>query len=481
MKIFLQIQDRFRRMTVQTGFFSTLVGMTFFAGILSGQEPAQQTAKKTNGKETIPMVTSTSNKPAWLTDLSLGIRESYDSNVYLAGAPQQFMPKGYQTLKDISSWVTTISPKIGVDFAPLMGDQKVIQALTFAYLPDFSIYTNQTSETNETHRFKTVFKGKTGDFSFNLENCFTFVDGDRTAPAYPGGYMSAFGLGAPRERRMQEQERSKIVFQYDYDKWFVRPVATLLLYDMGTYLKNPSRPTTPSGYMNYEDRSDVNGGLDIGYKVLPDLAATVGYRYGYQYQQTFSWTDCSSSNNYQRLLFGAEGKLWKWLKIQFQLGPDFRTYAPDTATHTTPVHDLNPVVSYGEANLCAEMTRLDTLTFQFKQWRWISSVGKVPYEDSLFDLTYTRKLSGKLSFTLEGRGMEADYTMATGISGQRNDWMVTVAPGLRYAFNSQVSADLAYSADWGINGCNDLPPSQSPASKREFFRSLVSIGAQVKF
>ena len=481
MKIFLQIQDRLKGTAGRLALWAAIIGMPWFTGVATGQGLVSQTAGKTTGKEAIPMVTSSSSRPAWLTDLSLGIKEGYDSNVYMAGAAQQYMPKGTETLKNISSWVTTISPKIGINFAPLMGDQKIIQTLSFAYAPDFAIYTNQTSESNEAHRFSSALKGKAGDFSFSLENGFTFIDGSKEAPAYPGNFLSAYGPPAPRERRYQEQDRSKIVFQYDHGKWFVRPVATLLLYNMETYLKNPALKSTPNGYQNFEDRYDINGGLDIGYKFLPALAATVGYRYGYQYQQQFSWSNLSSSSNYQRLLFGTEGKLWKWLKIQIQMGPDFRSYQGDTATHTTPVYNLNPVVFYGEANLSAEITRNDTLAFQFKQWRWVSSCGKVPYQDSLFDLVYTRKLNTKLSFTLEGRGMGSDYTCATGASGQRNDWMVTVAAGVHYAFNSHVSADLAYSANWGINAYDDLPASQLPASKREFFENLVSLGAQVKF
>ena len=478
MKIFLPIYDRVNRVG---RCFALWGAMAVLAGNALGEEAGQKSVQKANGKSNIPMVSSSSSKPAWLTERSLGIKESYDSNVYLAGADQQYMPAGTTTLKNISSWVTTISPRIGFNFAPLFGDQKVIQALTFAYTPDFAIYTNQTSETNEAHRFSTALKGKAGDFSFSLENGFTFIDGSKEAPVYPGNYLSAYGPPAPRERRYQEQNRSKIVFQYDYGKWFARPVATLLLYNMGTYIKNPALSSTPSGYQNFEDRTDVNGGLDIGYKVLPDVAATVGYRYGYQYQQQFSWNHISSSNNYQRVLFGGEGKLWKWFKFQLQMGPDFRTYQANTSSHTTPVKDLNPAVFYGEANLSAEITRNDTLSFQFKQWRWLSSCGKVPYQDSLYDLNYTRKVNGKLSFTLQARAMDSNYTSATGASGLRDDWMVTVAPGLHYAFNAHFSADLVYSANWGINGYNNLPASQIPASKREFFENLVSIGGQVKF
>jgi len=481
MKIFLKIRGKAQRYGNGLMFWSAIAGISLFAGTAKSEGNGLQTAGKSNGKQGIPLITASSNKPVWLTDLSLGIKESYDSNVFQAGADQQYMPAGQKTLKDISSWVTTISPKIGFNFAPLFGDQKIVQSLTFSYSPDFAIYTNRTSETNGAHRFGTTLKGKAGNFSFSLENNFTFVDGSKEAPAYPGNYLSAYGPPAPRERRHQQQDRSKIVFQYDYGKWFARPVATLLLYNMGTYLKNPALSSTPNGYQNFEDRYDVNGGLDIGYRIFPELAATVGYRYGYQYQQQFSWNNISSSNHYQRVLFGAEGKPLKWLKIQIQMGPDFRTYQDNTSAHTTPVKDLSPAVFYGEANLSAELTRQDTLTFQFKQWRWLSSCGKVPYQDSLYDLIYSRKLNGKLSFTLEARGMDSNYTGATGSAALRDDWMLTVAPGLRYAFNSHVTADLAYTANWGINGYNNLPAGQLPASKREFFENLVSLGVQMKF
>ena len=482
MKRFFKIGGKLRGVGGRSVFWCFALGMPLMAATVLGEETFRKPVNTGKEKEAIPLVTSTSNRPDWLTDLSLGVRESYDSNVFLAGAPQQYMPPGTRTLRNLSSWVTTVSAKIGINFAPLFGDQKVIQALTFSYTPDYSNYTDQPSETNWAHRLGTALKGKAGDFSFSLENGFTFIDGSRQGPVYPGNYLSAYGPPAPRERRYQQQDRSKIVLQYDFGRWFVRPVATLLFYNMGTALENPGLPSTPNGYQNFEDRADVNGGVDLGCKIRPDLAVTLGYRYGYQYQQQFSWNDYSSSNNYQRVLFGAEGKLWKWLKVQFQIGPDFRTYAADTPSHITPVNDLNPVVFYGEGNLGAELSRRDTLAFQFKQWRWLSSLGKVPYQDSLYDLTYTRKLSGQLSFTLEGRALDSNYTSAlASCGGMRNDWMLTVAPGLRYTFNSHVSADLAYSADWGVNGYDGLPASQLPASKREFFRSLISLGAQVKF
>jgi hypothetical protein len=239
--------------------------------------------------------------------------------------------------------------------------------------------------------------------------------------------------------------------------------------------------TTPSGYQNYSDRYDVNGGLDLGYKIIPDLAATLGYRYGHQYQQQYSWSKYSASSDYQRLLFGTEGKPLKWLKLQMQLGPDFRAYEGNSPTHTTALNNLNPVVFYGEANISAEITRLDTLVFQFKQFRWVSSCGLIPYTDSLYQLTYTRKLTDKLTFTGDTRAMESNYTSANTANGKRNDWMFALNGGLRYTFNAHFSMDVSYTANFGVNGYYDLPPAQQPDTKREFVQQIISVGGQLKF
>ena len=60
-------------------------------------------------------ITSTNSfqRPAWLTEASVGVKESYDNNVFLSGAnvantvPADFVA----ALKDRSSWVMTTSPK----------------------------------------------------------------------------------------------------------------------------------------------------------------------------------------------------------------------------------------------------------------------------------------------------------------------------------------------------------------------------------
>ena len=415
---------------------------------------------QTGGDQTKSVLAPLPENPDWLANCSLSLREGYDSNVFYSGVDSQYVPKGASNLKNISSWVTTISPRVGFDFASLLSDPDTFQKLLFGYAPDIGIYHNVPSESYVAHRFITAVKASVSNFTVTLDNTFSYVRGDKDSVAYP--YLNALAQAAPRERRDQFQDKMNFALQFDQDKWFLRPVVSFLYYDMKTNLQNPDLSTTPLGYINFPDRYDINGGADFGYKLNPDLALTLGYRYGHQYQQQFSWSPDSSSNDYQRLLFGMEGHLFKWLQIQFQLGPDFRVYEPDSASHVTPVGDHHPTVFYGEANLSAAITRNDLVTFRYKQFDWLSACGYVPYVDTFYELNYTRILTKQLSATLGSRVGEADYTAAYTAPGKRDDWMVTLSCSLRYSFNARLSADVSYSYDRGLNDYGELALYASP-------------------
>jgi opacity protein-like surface antigen len=424
-------------------------------------------------------------KPVWLTDLSLGIKESYDDDVYLTGVDQANRPipqGGVLTLKNYSSWITTLSPKVGFNFAPLLGDQDVLQVLSFGYAPDIAIYHDASSESYTNHRFNTTIKGKSGDFSFNLDNSFNFIDGSKYGPSYTTG-LSAYATAGLRERREQFQDRDAITLKYDQKQWFVRPIASLLYYDLQT-----KQLAGFTGYQNYPDRYDVNGGVDFGYKLNKDLAATLGYRYGSQYQQMFSSAidtyGRSASSDYQRLLFGIEGKPFNWLEVKIQGGPDFRKY-----DSSAPVNNDSMTTYYGEATLTATLSKQDTLSFYYRQWQWVSSTGEMPYFDSTYDLNYKHKFNDKLSANLEGRLLGSDYTSGDALSGPvsdpikntnaRNDLQYTVSAGVQYAFNANVSANLTYSYDLGRNAEDGL--SDTVEQQRQYDRQIITIGAQVKF
>jgi len=423
-------------------------------------------------------------KPAWVTDLSAGVKECYDDNVLLvADKSPGLSPK--------SSWITTLSPKVGFNFAPLLGTQKTIKTLSLTYSPDFSFYHNAPDESYNAHKIADSIKGKTGDFSFSGDNAFLFNDGEDEGPIYAVGQgaasqqydknRSAYATAVPRERRKQIQDRATILLQYDVGQFFVRPTAALTYYDLMTdWHKTSAAPY--KGYQNYVDRADVNGGVDLGYKVMTNLAFTVGYRYGHQYQQAYTANVDStyqSSSDYQRALVGVEGQPLSWLTIKVLGGPDFRDY-----NSTAPMSDYHQTAYYGEGSLVATISANQSLTFSYKHWRWVSSTGKVAYDDSSYGVVYHVNATKQLGFDLGFKYANSDYTcgsaVKSGNSSLRDDAMYTFSGGVSYAFTKHLSASLTYQYDLGDNqqGALAVPPSPD---YRGFNHQLVSLGAQYKF
>ncbi len=426
-------------------------------------------------------------KPAWLTDLSLGVKESYDDNLLLVSG---------NGLSPQSSWVTTVSPKIGFNFAPLLGNQKTLQTLSLVYAPDFNIYEGASSQSYDAHKIGDTIRGQIGDFSYSLDNAFLYNDGNHQAPIYAlnqisgaganqlDQYRNVYGYGVARERMAQTQDRATIVLRYDWDKFFVRPVASLLDYNLMTDWHNTGAAPW-KGYQNFVDRYDVNGGVDLGYKLTPGLAATLGYRYGSQYQQQFPAAITSdnhySSSDYQRVLLGLEGRPWNWLNVKLAGGPDFRSY-----NSLTPVNDHHPVKYYGEAVLTATITPSQSVTFNYKQWQWVSSTGKVPYFDSTYALTYHWNATKQLGLDVGGKVLEGDYTVGNEVnpagqnSSLRDDMEYELSAGVTYAFTKHLSANLAYTYDVGANALNNLPATLGP-EYRNFEHQVASLGVQYKF
>lgn len=416
--------------------------------------------------------TSTSTavqKPAWLTDLSVGFKQGYDDNVFASGVSTSglpIQPGSAAALKNVGSWVTTFSPKIGVDVAPLMSGQTVLEHLSLAYVPDFAIYENAATESYDAHRLAGVVKGKTGALSFSEDDLFTYIHGNKYGPTYPGEYISALGIAAPRERREQMQDKSATALQYDMGNWFVRTSASFLMYDLMT----EHFPAPATGYLNYVSRQDLNAGPDAGYKMTHDLAVTLGYRYGYQDQEELFDNPMRSTSTYQRALLGLEGKPLDWLDVKIQGGPDFRDYIKDA-----PVKNRHHITYYGDVALAATISPKDTLTFKFKGWQWVSCIGYIPYFDSSYDLTYHHKFSDKLGLDLEGRLATANYDMGTVI--ERDDLLYTVSAGLTYAFNSHIGASLAYSIDLG----RSADDSGNDVGENQYDRQMVSLATIIKF
>jgi hypothetical protein len=419
-------------------------------------------------------------RPGWLSDCLVNIKESYDNNVFLSGVstpPAYTVPAGsVAALKNAASWITTVSPKVGVDFAPLLGVTNRQLELSLAYSPDFVFYHDQNSESYNAQRVLTAIKAQNDFVKFNAGNNFTYFDGDRYGPLYPGNLYSGFATIFDRARRRQILEIADVSLQFDYHRWFVRPVASLIYNDMMTEELNTVLPQN-RGYQNYADREDVNGGADVGYRITDDFAMTVGYRYGQQFQEQYAFSPDSAPNSYQRILFGLEGHPWHWLSVSLVCGPDFRSYQGDTTTHVTPVKDFHPVKYYGEALITATITKDDSISFKYKYWQWLAGCGKFPYTDEAYELNYHHQFNTKLGFNLGGKFMAWDFDDNLPSAVTRCDLQYTCAGGVTYAVNPHLNLNLGCAFNWGRNDESNL----ANASTREYNEQLYALGAAWKF
>lgn len=462
-------------------YYLNKTGISFGLLAAAALAPSARADLAATNSVAVPAPSQKFQKPAWLTDLSVATRESYDNNVLLVSG---------NAMPEQDSWITTFSPRLGFDFAPLWSSQDFFKTLTFLYAPDFNIYENAPDESYDAQRFIDSIRAAAGPFSISVDNSFLDNIGSRNAPIYAENqhgntddkYRNFFAQVVPRERRDQYQDRGTVALQYDCDRFFIRPDAALIYYNLKTVFHNAS--IAPYiGYQNWPDRYDANGGADIGYRVTPAFAVLVGYRYGHQSQAQLpagivSGKNYYSSNDYQRALLGLEGNPWSWLTVKISAGPDFRNY-----NSMAPVNDYHPIFPYAEATITAAITQNQSLTFYTKEWEWVASTGLVPYYDSAYTLNYHWNANRHWAFDLGGKILQADFASGNDYSGTapslRNDIQYTIACGITYNFTTNLSANLAYNYDIGRN-LDNLAAKYEP-SYRDFDHQLVSLGLQYKF
>ena len=424
------------------------------------------------------------SKPSWLSDLSIGVKESYDDNLLRVSG---------NGLPTKSSWVDVLSLKLGFNLAPLIASPGTIQAFTVIYQPDRAIYNQASSENFTAHRVNAVFKAKLENLTFSFDDAFLFNDGSKLAPTYAlnqlstsagdqnDKYRNSLAHAPARERRNQIQDRYTAFLQYDTKYVFLRAISALNYIDMNTALFNNSLAPY-KGYQDWIDRYDVNAGADLGFKFSPGWAFTLGYRDGYQYQQRYSEAINSdqhySSNHYQRLLFGLEGKL-DWLTVKLAAGPDFREFNPNT-----PISDLHTTRFYSEAAVVANLSSSQTLTLNYRDYIFVSSTGLVPYEEYTYSLIYHWSATRNLGVDVGGKLFEHNYTLGNDQAGSapslRLDYDYEGFGGVSYAFTPHLVASLSYNFDEGQNGLNSLPAKYAP-SYRNFEENVFAAGLQYRF
>jgi hypothetical protein len=339
-----------------------------------------------------------------------------------------------------------------------------------------------------------TLKGKSGDVTFSFDNALLYNDGTRLAATYAlnqlgsgpdanqdDKYRNSLAHAPARERRSQDQDRYTAFVQFDEDPFFLRPISYLNYLNMNTYLFNTSLAPY-KGYQDYVDRYDVNVGADLGFRLAPNWALTLGYRDGYQYQQQYSLAVNSdqhySSNHYQRLLLGLEDKV-DWLTVKLDAGPDFRDFNPNT-----PISDLHTTRFYGEAVATANLAKTQTLSLVYKDYVFVSSTGLVPYEEQTYSLAYHWSATRRLGVDLGAKKFEHNYTLGNDVAGSapslRLDYDYAGSGGVTYAFTTHLLATLAFNYDHGMNGLDSLPARLEP-DYREFRERVFAAGIQYRF
>ncbi|MDX2188118.1 MAG: outer membrane beta-barrel protein [Opitutaceae bacterium] len=312
------------------------------------------------------------------------------------------------------------------------------------------------SEDHTVHKVSLSAKGAQGAWKLAAEGSTAYVDGSRESPRFVT--YSSYGMAVPRERRNQWQHAAKASARLDSGKWAIRAVGGFTSFDLLTHHRNPTGPWT--GYLNYIDRYDLNGGVDVGLKA-GERVYWLGMRAGEQYQQNLPWATTHASNTYFRVLLGAEGKLGKTLTFTVLGGPEFRRYKDGRAAI-----DRTPTTVFVEGNANWMPRKGTAVTAAVKQWRWVSSSGRTTYDDLSTSLAVKHQVSKALTGRALLQWQRGDYVAPA----NRIDHLYTLSVGLAYEWNQHLSGGV------DVVRTRDENAVDGPAADgREYSRNLVNL------
>lgn len=390
---------------------------------------------------------SPSPKPRdWRFIANITASESFDSNVFLQDTT---------SLAHRQSFVTSVAPSVGAEWTP--GPELLVAA---SYSPEIVRYHAEPTENHNDHRGNLNFVGRLGDASYEVLNSVTWIDGSKTGPTFSGvcGAPSIGGIPI-RDRRAAINLKESFKLQYPIGDWFIRPISAWYMND---YLTDHS---SAPGYLNYADRADMNGGVDFGYKVFEKTYVVMGYRCGHQDQQACLTSPLEYSNDYHRMLFGAEGSPLPWLKFSLLAGPEFRRFGPNVAVG----FDRNQDQLFVDFTATLTLGKDDVVKLTSNRYTRPAYTGRNQLQEFICEATWNHKFDNAWSGSLGFTSYLADYAPVA-----RNDAIYTPTVGLTYQFNKHLSADLRYSFDGTV--------SEVPATEgREYTRHLTRLGVRYLF
>ncbi len=378
--------------------------------------------------------------------LSLRVEEGYDSNVFL----QKITP-----LANKGSLITTVQPGLDIGWASRPF------TVNLSYQPRISIFHQEDSETNVAHAAALNFQGTLGEVSYEFTNSFTYVQGSRTTPIYTGpGGIPAIAAYQLRDRRESSWMKQAARVTWTHGSFFLRPVYFGYLHDFMT----DQKPIP--GYVNYVDRNNFGGGIDLGLKVMKDTWLVGGYRAGSMNQAELFGNPIRYSNTYQRALLGVEGRPVPWLKLNAAIGPSFHHFDESVPE----VFGRNHTRLFVDATATIMPTSRDSIQFLISRFEQLSSCGRGAYEDIIYRAGYSRKFTDAIEANASFRLYRADFEP----TAVRDDYVYTLAFQLNWKLAKHLTWTTQYSYEWAESA---IPNTEG----REYAHNLVSTGLGLSF
>lgn len=377
--------------------------------------------------------------------VSLGVEETYDSNVFLQSTT---------ALADRESWVTTLTPALVLNWR---GDDDA--SASFGYAPSWTRFHAERTEDHVAQRFTASARGRVIGARGQIQASASFVDGSDESPVWTGvGGAPAVGGPALRDRRDQAVYRASGTLTLKTGAWSFRPVGTVYIADFQT-----AHRVAP-GCQNYVDRNDLNAGFDAVRTLRDGLDWIVGYRLGMQDQARLLAYPEEYDNTYHRVLLGLDGKVAPWVTLAVTAGPEFRTYAETVHAAMTGRHRTTLFLD-GSATFTLD-TR-NTLALGARQFEQLSMSGRGAFTDFTLEANWRHKLNESITIQTSVRGYRTEFLRPA----LRDDWVVSERLSVSVAITSAWSVDGIVAHEEGISRIDGM-------SGREYDRTAFSVSAK---
>lgn len=349
----------------------------------------------------------------------------------------------------------TFTTSVSAGLALLAGRTGEPRTFKLAYAGERHDFSRWSSENFTTHRFAFAGQQSLGNWKTTWDASSLFVDGSRsTLRSIAAANANAVALW--RERRRQWQHRLKAQTQTTFAHGVVRGSVSWLDYDYRTAVDAANVP--------FANRSDLQAGLDVGWRQSSTSLWLAGVRTGRQIQALVPLPNCDFdySNRYQRLALGWEGSPTPQLSISLLAGPDFRHYSGRIDPRVFSDRDRTSL--WCEGSFTAKPAASVTLTGRLARFEWLSSTGKSAYRDSCAEVGLTWTATPVWTARSTAKVHRCDYYPAV-----RDDWEAFFSVGVsrRLSPRATFTLDLTRHRAW-----NNL----DAFSERAFGRWMCSAG-----